>query len=340
MDQQLFQNETKSVFRRAWHLVGPASELAKPGAYLTTDVGRESLVLVNDSRTLRGFFNVCRHRAGPLASGCGQTRRLVCRYHGWTYDLSGKLLRAPEMEGVADFDTHSIHLREVLVHRFGPLLFVALDDQTLPFDAYCPGVSSEMAQLKMAQMQHVMRCDYPVNANWKNYIDNFLEGYHIPLIHPALDRELDYDSYSTKLGVRSVLQFAPIRAAGAQFYRDGSADNQARYFWLYPNIMLNFYENQLQTNKVIPLDVDHSIVRFDWFALPPPPNPESDQRFRSLLAFSEQIQAEDAAICESVQRNFSSIAFLPGRYSRQREAGVHLFHRLVLSSGDIGSLTD
>lgn len=321
--------EAQSVFARSWQLVGRRDQLAAPGDYFTADVGRESLLLVNDAGTLRGFFNVCRHRAGPLAYGCGRSPKIVCRYHGWTYDLGGQLLRAPEMNGVAGFDPRQIHLREVAVHVFGPLLFAALDQTTPSFDQFHPGLAQECAGLGLSDMRHVMTRDYPVAANWKTYVDNFLEGYHIPLVHPALNRELDYRAYKTQLAPRRVLQFAPVQSASATLYRDGAGDGQAYYYWLYPNIMLNIYEGQLQTNVVIPVDVDHTIVRFDWFARAPLPDPQTDERFRALLAFSEEVQHEDAQICEAVQRNFGSRAFERGRYSAERESGLHLFHQLV-----------
>ena len=328
LDPAGFAAEADRVFARSWQLVGHLKQLATPGDFFTTQVGHESLLLINDAGTLRGFFNVCRHRAGPIAYGCGHASRLVCRYHGWTYDLAGQLLRAPEMEGVADFDARTVHLQPVAVHAFGPLLFAALHATTPGFADYHAGLTAECAPLELTRMRHVLTREYAMAVNWKTYVDNFLEGYHIPLVHPALNRELDYRAYRTQLAPRRVLQFAPVQTASASVY-GSTSDGHALYYWLYPNIMLNIYEGQLQTNVVIPVDIDHTIVRFDWYACDPLPNPERDQRFRTLLAFSEQVQAEDSQICEAVQRNFSSRAFRRGRYSVQRESGVHLFHKLV-----------
>jgi choline monooxygenase len=234
------------------------------------------------------------------------------------------------MAGVADFDPAKISLREIRLHQFGPLIFAALRADAPSFDELHPGLASECAALDLAPMQHVMTRDYPVAANWKAYVDNYLEGYHIPLVHPALDRELDSRAYVTRLAPHRVLQFAPVRPATATYYRDGAGDGQAYYYWLYPNIMLNIYEGLLQTNVVIPIDTHNTVVRFEWFARPPLPDPSQDARFQELLRFTEQIQIEDATICETVQRNFGSLAFQAGRYSVEREAGLHMFHRLVL----------
>ena len=330
-DPDRLRAEHNEVLARSWQLVGHTGQLANPGDYFTVEVGREPLLFTNDGGTIRGFFNVCRHRAGPVATGCGRAQRLSCRYHGWTYDLGGQLLRTTEMEGAEEFDPQQIRLAPVAVHQFGPLLFAALDPGTAPFDSLYPGVAERCAPLGVEQLRHVTRRDFTVKANWTVYVDNFLEGYHIPLVHPGLNREIDYRQYETELGERYTLQYAPIKAASAQHYGSGK---EALYYWLFPNIMLNFYEGQLQTNVVIPLDVDHTIVRFDWFSPEPVPDPQTNERWRELALFSEEVQAEDAHICEIVQRNIGSRAYLPGPYSPKRESGVRLFHTLMHASQD------
>jgi choline monooxygenase len=324
--------EQEQVFARTWQLVGHVQQLPNPGDYFTAELGREPLLFVNDGGTIRGFFNVCRHRAGPVAISCGNAQRLVCRYHGWTYDLSGQLLRTMEMEG-ADLDISRIRLQSIAVHRFGPLIFAALDPDTPAFDEQFPGVKQRCAPFELDRMTYVTTRNYPVNANWKVYVDNYLEGYHIPLVHPSLNREIDYRQYETELGERYVLQYAPVREGTAQTYRADAGTGEAVYYWLFPNIMLNIYEGQMQTNVVIPVDVNHTIVRFDWFSLRPLPDFENDARWCELARLSEEVQAEDAGICEIVQRNIGSRAYVPGPYSPKRESGVHLFHTLMNAWG-------
>jgi len=226
---------------------------------------------------------------------------------------------------IEDFDPHTIHLAPVAIHRFGPLLFAALDPATPAFDELFPGVAQRCAPLAVEKLRYVTTRNFEVHANWKVYVDNYLEGYHIPLVHPGLNREIDYRQYLTELGPRHTLQFAPIKAGSAQHY----SGVDALYYWLFPNLMLNFYEGQLQTNVVIPVDVDRTVVRFDWFAPEPVPDPDSDERWRELAHFSEEVQAEDAQICEVVQRNIASRAYLPGPYSPKRESGVRRFHELM-----------
>jgi len=322
--------EYRSVFPLSWQYAGHAGQLSAPGDYFTVQQGHEPLLLLNDDGVIRGYFNVCRHRAGPLAEGAGQAPRLVCRYHGWTYDLRGQLQRAPEMTGTQDFDVDTIRLRPVQVHVFGPLIFAALDPATAPFEEFHPRLAAECAPFRIERLRHIVTIDYPVAANWKLYVDNYLEGYHVPMVHPALNREIDYRAYVTELAPRRVLQHAPVRAESATVYRQDAGAPDARYYWLYPNLMLNLYGGHLQVNAVIPDGVDRTVVRFAWFG------PEADAlrangpEFRALVRFAETVQAEDAAICERVYRNLRSSAYVPGPYCVARESGVHHFHRLML----------
>src|SRR5260221_2456665 len=323
--------ERATVFRRSWQYVGHTAQLARSGDYFTTRSTDEPLVFVNDDGVIRGFFNVCRHRAGPLALGCGNAARLVCRYHGWTYSLQGQLLRARKMESAPQFEPAKIHLQPVAVETVGPMIFAALDASTPSFESFHPGLIDECAPYQLARLRHVMTRDYPVAANWKLYVDNFLEGYHLPQLHPALSREIDYKSYVTELATHRVLQHAPVRAATGSVCTPAPGEPAARYYWLFPNLMLSFYERQLQVNVVAPEGADRTVVRFDWFALDAGPRHGELERFRRLVEFSDVVQAEDAGMCQVLQGNAQSSAYRPGPYCPAHEAGVHLFHRLMLA---------
>jgi len=323
--------ELASTLGHSWQYVGHTGQLQQPGDYFTARLAGEPLLVVNDGGTIRGYFNVCRHRAGPLAEGCGHSARIVCRYHGWTYSLAGQLLRAPEMEGRAAFDPASIHLEPVSLYVVGPMVFAALHAPVPSFDDFHPGLVNECAPFQLERMRFVMTRDYPVEANWKVYVDNYLEGYHVPLVHPGLNREIDYRAYVTELAPRRVLQHAPVKPDTASLYRQSPGEPNASYYWLFPNIMLNLYERQLQVNVVIPDGPDRCVVRFDWFALDAAADFAQQPKFRQLLAFTEEVQAEDAKICQAVQRNLHSSAYRSGPYSPVRETGVHHFHRLMLA---------
>ena len=334
IDPAWLELELAQVFGRTWQLVGRADQVAEPGAFLTAEVAREPIVVVRDGDTLRGYHNVCRHRAGPVAEGCGRRRTLQCRYHGWTYSLQGRLLHAPGMEGTADFTPGDWTLAPVQVATWGPLVFANLDLKAPPLGHYLEDIPARVAPLRAERMRYVMSREWTVRCNWKVYVDNYLEGYHVSVVHPGLHRELDVDRYVVEPHRYYSRQHAPLRPvaphATDRRYVPRADDADAHYYWVYPNWMLNLYQGQLQTNVVLPLDHATTLVRFDWYAEEPPAT--DAPAWARLIDFSVEIQEEDVAICERVQRNLRSRAYDRGRYSADKEVGVHHFHSLLHES--------
>ena len=336
IDPVYLELERERVFAHTWQLVGRLEQVSESGRFFVTEIGDDSIVVLRDGETLRGFYNVCLHRAGPVALGCGKRQTLQCKYHGWTYTLTGELLRAPEMEGVERFTPADMKLRSVAVDTWGPLIFVNLDGKAPPLADMLEDIPERVAPFRCENMRYVMRKEYDLACNWKVYVDNYLEGYHIPVVHPALHKEIDYDSYRTEPRRYSSIQHAPLRPApGAGASSDRRYDPEktdvaeAVYGWIFPNIMLNVYMGQMQTNVVLPVSHDRTIVVFEWFAANPPADPATDPDWSRLVAFSDEIQDEDVEICETVQRNLRSRVYDRGRYSAKRENGVHHFHSLL-----------
>jgi len=177
-----------------------------------------------------------------------------------------------------------------------------------------------------------MRKEYELACNWKVYVDNYLEGYHVPVVHPGLHKELDYDAYRVETFRYYSRQYAPLRPrrpGDERQYTAASPHDEPQYYWLFPNVMLNVYLGQMQTNVVLPLDHQRTRVVFEWFAREPPRDPGADPAWSRMVAFSDEIQAEDIEICEIVQRNLRSRVYDRGRYSPARENGVHHFHALL-----------
>ena len=331
-DPVFFALEQERIFARTWQLVGRTDQVRESGQFFTATILGESIVVLRDGDTLRGFHNVCLHRAGPVAQGCGRRQTLQCRYHGWTYNLRGELIRAPEMEGVQRFSPDEMHLVSVQVASWGPLIFANLDPNALPLAHYLEDIPARAERFHAEGMRWVMRKDYLLECNWKVYVDNYLEGYHVPVVHPGLHKEIDYDQYRVEPHRYYSLQHAPLRPVtgpGARNYvpREGSDDTQ--YYWLFPNIMLNVYLGQMQTNVILPQGHDRTLVVFEWYATDPPADPATDAEWSKLVAFSDEIQVEDIEICETVQRNLKSRVYDRGRYSAKRENGVHHFHSLL-----------
>lgn len=339
-DAAVLPVEMERIFARTWQAVAHSGQLAAHGAFVATTIGDEPIVVVRDGDALRAFHNVCLHRAGPVAEGCGNRQTLQCRYHGWTYTLRGELKRAPEMEGVENFHADAMQLRPVRVEQWGPLVFATVDPDTPPLAHFLEDIPQHVARFRTSEMRWVMRKDWVVQCNWKVYLDNYLEGYHVPVVHPGLHKEIDYDEYKVETHRYYSRQYAPLRKAhhaGAERrYVPTETGDDAQYYWVFPNTMLNFYPGQLQTNVVLPEAQDRTRVIFEWFAADPPADPATDATWSSAIAFADEVQTEDVEICELVQRNLRSRVYDRGRYSVKRENGVHHFHALLhqyLNSG-------
>ncbi len=333
-DPVYLELERERVFAHMWQLVGRTDQVREHGQFFTAEVGNDSIVVLRDRDTLRAFHNVCLHRAGPVASGCGRRNTLQCRYHGWTYGLDGGLLKAPEMQGVERFTPDEMHLVPAQVATWGPLVFANLDGKAPPLTDVLEDIPQRVAPFRCEEMRYVMRKEWDIACNWKVYVDNYLEGYHLPVVHPGLHKELDYDNYKVEPHRYFSIQHAPLRPVHGgntdRKYDPAKTDvAEAVYVWLFPNVMLNVYMGQMQTNVVLPRGHDRCTVVFEWYSTNPPADPLHDAEWATLLAFSDEIQEEDIQICETVQRNLRSRIYDRGRYSAARENGVHHFHSLL-----------
>lgn len=314
------ETDRQFVFARSWQLAAHRAELAEAGDHVLTEVAGTPVVLLRGADgVLRAFPNVCRHRAGPLVFCSGKgLGSLRCRYHGWLYNQEGQLVAAPDMQGAADFRTADIRLPPLRLREWQGLVFVALDTHAPDFDAVYAGIVDRVRPVDLAAMQFVRRESWDVACNWKVYVDNFLEGYHVPMIHPALAQAVDYANYEVDLAEWHSLQHSPLRGSD-EIYGTG----EALYYFVFPNVMLNVMPGRLQTNRVLPLGPDRCRVEFDWFYAP---TAAALARVANDRNFTNAIQEEDVAICEWVQRGLSSGHYEPGRLSPRREAGVWHFH--------------
>ena len=214
LDPDVLELEKERVFGRTWQLVARADELQRVGDFVPATVLDEPIVITHGlDGQLKAFFNVCRHRAGQVALTRGNRKSLQCRYHGWTYGLDGALRAAPEMEATEDFDKADFGLVPVRVDRWGPFVFVNLSDDAPPLAEVMGAIPSEVASAgyDVDRMRLVERREYVIECNWKVYVDNYLEGYHLPIAHPGLFKELDYDAYRVEEFRYYSKQHAPIR---------------------------------------------------------------------------------------------------------------------------------
>jgi choline monooxygenase len=339
--------------------------IADPESYFTADVAGEPIIVVRDKAgVLRAFSNVCRHRAGPIALGSGCKNVLRCQYHGWTYTLDGRLIGTPDVEGVEFFDRSTMGMVPLRMETWEKFIFVNFDRSRCkekekiatqsqsaqtpekteidsdvahsgsgPLAAYLGKIPEQARGFQFAGLQLAERRDYVINCNWKVYVDNYLEGYHIPIAHPGLMREIDYAQYRTETFRYYSQQFAPIRAmkkddAEERFYAPGTGLQEALYFWIFPNLMLNIYPDNISTNVIVPLSHDKTLTIFEWF-FHDVDSPKTKERIAKAVAFSDEVQQEDILLCENVQKGLRSSTYDRGRYSVKRENGVHHFHMLL-----------
>lgn len=344
VDPRILELERKTVFTRSWQAVGRSAQVREPGQFIACEVAGEPILVVrgNDG-VLRGFFNVCRHHAAAVMTEAeGKTENLRCPYHGWTYNLAGALILTPEFAGARNFERSANGLIPTEAALWEGLVFVRLSTEGPSLEDF---LGSDLAQrirpLGLEKFHWVERRTYTLNCNWKVFIDNYLDGgYHIPHLHRGLHSVLDPVKYTIETGERFCLQSSPIcgEKADAETARVRGGE-RALYYWIYPNLMINYYERGvMDTNIVCPLSVHHTEVVFDFYFT----DVSESAREHNLMsvAVSERIQAEDIAICESVQRGLQSRSYKAGRLSVRREAGEHLFHRLLYADLKSGLSTE
>lgn len=331
-DPRITDLERMTVFSRSWQMVGRADQVREPGQYITWDLAGEPILVVRGSdRILRGFFNVCRHHgAAVMTEAEGRTRNLRCPYHGWTYSLAGELKGTPDFAGVCGFDPAGSGLIPVQADVWESWVFVKIErDGPSLADFFGADLGDQIRRLEVGKLRWAERRHYALDCNWKVFVDNYLDGgYHVPHLHRGLNSVLDYGNYTIEIGERFCLQSSPIVADGAEMETGAvRGGERARYYWIYPNFMINWYEGVMDTNLVRPVGVDRTEVIFDFYFADI--SEQAREHNLASIAVGQRIQDEDQAICRSVQRGLTSRAYQAGRLSVRREAGEHLFHRLL-----------
>jgi len=325
-DPSELDRELEGVFGCTWQLAGRTDQLAESGSYFTTTIGNEPIIVCRDATgEIRALSAVCRHRAGPVAVGSGRKRAFACGYHGWTYSLDGSLQGTPEFEGVKNFKRSDFCLPSFRVATVGALIFVNLSGRTPAFADVFGEIAPLLEKTFSTGCAFAFRRDWELACNWKVYVDNYLEGYHIPLVHPGLFREINYPKYRTETHAWYSEQIAPLKKPDRIRVTEDSPD--ARYFWVYPNLMINVYADNFSTNLVLPLGHDRTLTIFEWY-FPNPDDPATRKLVADTVSFSDEVQREDIAICEAVQRGLRALSYESGRYSVRRENGVFHFHEL------------
>lgn len=331
-DPEVFAAERERVFSRCWLAAARTDQLTNSRCFATADIAGEPVLVLRDGDgVLRAFHNVCRHRAARVmteAEGCAT--RLRCPYHGWTYDLSGRLRGTPEFEGVADFRREDNGLVPLAVETWGPLAFVHANPPAMPLATFLKPLLEQTSSLEIEKLRFVERREYDLACNWKVFVDNYLDGgYHVNCVHPGLAGVLDYSQYRTDVYEWTSVQSSPIKVSrGANDSVTKVRTGRAYYWWIFPNLMINLYQGVMDTNLVLPLGPDRCKVIFDFY-FAETEGEAAKQYIADSIAVAHQVQLEDVAISEDVQKGLASRSYDTGRFSVRREVAGYHFHRLL-----------
>jgi choline monooxygenase len=351
LDPELLEREQEAIFRRSWQYAAHVAELPEPGSYITTRCGDQPvLVLRNRDGELRAFRNVCRHRGSQLLSGSGRCKRAIrCRYHGWTYDSDdGRLLGVPEHKTYAELDKATLGLFGVRIEELGGLVFVNLDPGAASLAERCEGLVAMLERYRVPELEIFVAGEGGSQpANWKLVVDNYLEGYHVPIAHPGLMRLLDYQRYGVELheawaGFHAPLREKPSENRRERLYQrlvrpmpglDDEDRRSWRYAFVYPNTTIDFYPDQVNVWKIAPDGVERTADRWACFRSPGArPLTRLVQRLNNRL--NEDVLREDIDLVRRVQSGIRSEGYSFGPLSG-REAAVGWFAERVRA--DLGA---
>ncbi|GAA4467152.1 SRPBCC family protein [Nemorincola caseinilytica] len=330
----VYHNAAKErIFAPSWQYVADAGVVQDSGAAypFTLLEGHmdEPLLLTNDSGTLRCMSNVCTHRGNILVNKPCKLRNIRCGYHGRQFALDGKFLSMPEFREVEDFPSPADDLHTLPVFRWGPMMFTSLLRELAVEQVF--GEMMERIHwypIDRLVLRQELSKDYKVAANWALYCENYLEGFHIPFVHEGLNKALDFGEYTTELFRYSNLQLGIGKDGDVCFdLPETSADHgkkvAAYYFWVFPNMMFNFYPWGLSLNIVRPAGISECTVSFLTYVM------DESKLGAGAGSGLDEVELEDEEVVQQVQRGVRSRFYRHGRYSATREQGTHHFHRLI-----------
>jgi choline monooxygenase len=325
VDSDIFEAERQSIFRQRWQMLGPVARVANPGDYLAVDVaGWKLFAMRGKDGVLRAFHNVCRHRgARLLPDGTGRTQLLRCPYHQWVYESTGALRQAPWFGEDPCFDVSDWPLRSAQLAEWRGLVFIAIDPEGDLIEQL-GDLPAEVADHPIETYASVEERRFTIRSNWKTYTDNFVEGYHIPGIHPGFMKVIDFPSFET------VALEGMVRMTSPQ--RDGSIYG-GKWLWMWPNWTLSVFPGGMNTSRINPISVGSTELIYDFYFADLSAQNEASRR--NTIEINCGIVREDFGICEHTQNNYASGAYTPGPLSPRHERSVAYFQDLV--RGAVGS---
>lgn len=333
-DPAWWNRQREQLFARTWQMfprIDPprtAGEI-QPWNLLPQCLDEPLLLTRDEAGAMHCISNVCTHRGNILVERPCQARGIRCGYHGRRFDLHGRMQSMPEFEGAEDFPSPADDLPRVALEAWDRFWFASLDPAHGLEELLGP-LRERIGWLPLHASEPLASgCrEYQVDANWALYCDNYLEGFHIPYVHPSLARALDYAAYRTELLPLGVLQIGVAASNSHAFEHPASHPDQGQriggyYYWLFPNTMFNVYPWGLSINLVLPLGPTRCKVVYLTHVW------DMDKYDTGAGSGLDEVELEDEAVVQSCARGVRSRLYDRGRYSPTRERGVHHFHRLL-----------
>ena len=333
-DKEVFENIKEKIFLKTWQWLGDENLVKLPESMfplvLLDNYLTEPLVIVrNEKDEINCFTNVCTHRGNLVVLHPGKVKKLTCMYHGRRFNLDGVFEHMPEFEDADDFPRPCDHLHKFPLEKWGPLLFVGLNPD-FQFSKVIDTMKERIGFLPLDEfyLDTSTSKDFLVHAHWALYCDNYLEGFHVPFVHEGLNKMLDYGSYKTEIHEHCNLQIGYTNKATEVFdlpegHVDYGKNVAAYYYWVFPNMMFNFYPWGLSLNIVKPIDINRTKVSFISYVYDP------TKLNKGAGNDLDKVEREDEFVVENVQKGVNSSFYKAGRFSPKREKGVHHFHSLL-----------
>ena len=333
-DPTVFDESREKIFSKSWQFIGDTSQVSGSGSCypftLFENYMDEPLLLTKDAAgNLHCLSNVCTHRGTVLVGEAGQAVNLRCRYHGRQFRLDGSFLSMPEFKEVKNFPTPEDDLKKLPFYNWGPLLFTSLTPDS-GFEKYFGAMQARLAWLPLDDFifKPALSAEYMVQSHWALYCENYLEGFHIPFVHAGLNAVIDFGNYTTETFEFSNLQLGLAKTGENIFELPASSPDYGKkvaayYFFVFPNMMFNFYPWGLSINLIQPVSINQTKVSFLTYIW------KEELYNKGAGSGLDTVEMEDEEVVEAVQKGVHSRFYHHGRYSVTREQGIHHFHSLI-----------
>ena len=333
-DKDLFYRITEQLLSKTWQWAGDTGMFSDqvntvPITFYDKLLTEPVLLTKNDQNDIRCLSNVCTHRGNLLVDKPGKHNKLLCGYHGRRFNMNGQFEHMPEFEMATDFPRACDNLAQIPTENWEQFIFLNLDP-TFDFSTIISALNERVGFLPISKFKKAEQRsnDYIVKAHWALYCDNYLEGFHIPFVHPDLNQAVEFSTYETVLYDYCNLQIGYSKDGTESFdlpegHPDYGKKVAAYYYWVFPNLMLNFYPWGLSVNLIQPLDHETTKVSFVSYVF------DESKIDSSAGALLDTVEMEDEAVVQGVQQGIQSRFYTTGRFSPTREQGVHHFHRLL-----------